>query len=212
MIVFFWSLPRNFAFFKTSIKYNYVSYSRIIFDTNISTHFKAFCKMNFVSPFNSWKVEKAHSFISNQLIRLENIKVTKLCKYTAITLAIWENVWFSFIPLSIIEPALNLRLFQQFVDYRTFGSKSFYQYISEVRCCFITTSASLLFVYAPYSALNHLTFVLLNSNLSSQFSSWNIKIKALWSGLQPAGTVLLLSLPNLFLIKHNGFCFHDWYM
>lgn len=168
--------------------------------------------MNFVLPFNSWKGEKAHSFISNQLIRLENIKVAKLFKYPVITLAIWENVWFSFMPLSIIEPALNLRLFQQFADYITFGSKSFYQYISEVRCCFITSSASLLFIYAPYSALNHLTFVVLNSNLSSQFSSWNIKIKELWSGLQPAGTVLLLSLPNLFLIKHNGFCFHVWYM
>lgn len=169
--------------------------------------------MNFVLPFNSWKGEKAHSFILNQLIRIENIKVAKLCKYSVITLAIWENVWFSFMPLSIIEPALNLRLFQQFVDYRTFGSKSFYQSrISEVHCCFITSSASLLFIYAPYSALNHLTFVVLNSNLSSQFSSWNIKIKELWSGLQPAGTVLLLSLPNLFLIKLNGFCFHVWYM
>lgn len=162
--------------------------------------------------FHPLIAEKAHYFISNQLIRLENIKVAKLCKYPVITLAIWENVWFSFMPLCIIEPALNLRLFQQFVDYRTFGSKSFYQYTSEVRCCFITTSVSLLFIYAPYSALNHLTFVVLNSNLSSQFSSWNIKIKELWSGLQPAGTVLLLSLPNLFLINFNGFWFHVWYM
>lgn len=205
--MFFWSLPRNFAVYETSIKYNYVSYSRIICDTAISTHLKTVCKMNFVSPFNIWKGEKAHSLISNQLITLENMKVAKLCKYPVITLAIWENVWFSFMHLSIIEPAFNLRLFQQFVDYRTFGSKSFYQYISEVRCCFITTSASLLFIYAPYSARNHLTFVVLYSNLSSQFSSWNIKIKELWSGLQLADTVLLLSLPNLFLIKHNGILF-----
>lgn len=109
-------------------------------------------KRNFVSLFNSWKCEKAHPLILIKLIRLKNIKVWNLCKYSVITLYLRECLILriQLAPLRIIEPSLNWRLFQQFVDYRTFGSKRFLS---------IYQRGTLLFYYHLSQATLHLCTV-----------------------------------------------------
>lgn len=137
---------------------------------------------------------------------LENVKVSKLFEFpVTITCYLRECsiLRILLMLLRIIEPSLDWRLFQQLV--RTFGSKSFYQYISEVRCSFIATSASLLCTIFCSESFDVCT--VLYSNLSSQFSLWNIKIKGLWLVLQPAGTLFIPSLPNLFWLNITEFVF-----
>lgn len=87
-----------------------------------------------------------------KLIRLKNIEVFKLCKYPVITLYLREFLILriQFAPLRFIEPTMNWHLFQQFVDYRTFGSKRFLS---------IYQRGTLLFYYHLSQATLHLCTV-----------------------------------------------------